>query len=193
MNELVCANCGAAATDDVTCPECGSIADYRVSDAPAATASHDVTAAQAGTEAPGGGDPAGRPAPQAPGPEPAPRAGNAATATLSVLNLAYVFTTGEKVSVPPGGSSLLGRDPEFSEAARFLEKDGLVSRRHATIGLDEDGTPWIRDEYSLNGTFVNGERMPAGDRRTLRHEDKVRIGDVLMTIVREAPPGGGRR
>ena len=34
------------------------------------------------------------------------------------------------------------------------------SRRHARIAFDRDGTPWLRDLGSGNGTFVNERRLP---------------------------------
>lgn len=51
-----------------------------------------------------------------------------------------------------------------------------VSRRHAVAGMDEMGRVWIADNGSLNGTWVNGERLAAGETRVLEPGDAVRMG-----------------
>ncbi|MFI6955835.1 FHA domain-containing protein [Nocardia sp. NPDC050408] len=52
----------------------------------------------------------------------------------------------------------------------------VVSRRHATIGMDENGRVWIQDAGSTNGTRVNGDRLVDGEQRTLRPGDAVQFG-----------------
>ena len=52
-----------------------------------------------------------------------------------------------------------------------LPGDATVSRQHCLVELDGDGI-WIQDLGSLNGTFVNGEKI--GQR------DPVREGDATM-------------
>ena len=39
-----------------------------------------------------------------------------------------------------------------------------VSRRHATIQLYKAGNVFVTDEHSTNGTFVDGRRLPPGER-----------------------------
>jgi pSer/pThr/pTyr-binding forkhead associated (FHA) protein len=65
------------------------------------------------------------------------------------------------------GMTRIGRSP----SADVAFDDGGVSRRHAVIMSRTDGLVEVLDDGSLNGTFVNGERIR---RRILRH------GDVLM-------------
>jgi pSer/pThr/pTyr-binding forkhead associated (FHA) protein len=54
-----------------------------------------------------------------------------------------------------------------------------VSGRHATVTV-EGGRVAIEDEGSLNGTFVNGDRV---ERAALRPGDQVQIGPHLLVFV----------
>jgi pSer/pThr/pTyr-binding forkhead associated (FHA) protein len=84
--------------------------------------------------------------------------------------------------VEPGTQELLGRHPKLSKHAGRL-RDDTVSRRHATIGVRPDGEPWIRDEFSANGTYVNNVKLAPGGEQTLRHGDRIRLGEVLQLKV----------
>lgn len=68
----------------------------------------------------------------------------------------------------------VGRHPE----ADIFFDDVTVSRRHAEI--TRDGTRFeIVDQRSLNGTYVNGERV---DRATLVNGAEVRIGKFRLNF-----------
>lgn len=56
------------------------------------------------------------------------------------------------------------------------------SRQHAIITFDK-GSVLIEDLNSLNGTWVNGARIYAGQPRQLRPGDVVQIGTVQMKLV----------
>jgi pSer/pThr/pTyr-binding forkhead associated (FHA) protein len=94
------------------------------------------------------------------------------------------FPTGN-VDVPAGTSVVLWRDPAQSlVAAAFAQYDN-VSRRHATVMVDDSGRAVIRDEGSTNGTFVNGDRVPPGAEVRLVDGDRIRLaadvtGDVSL-------------
>src|ERR1700728_5441786 len=65
------------------------------------------------------------------------------TGSISAAVLRLAFPTGN-VEVPAGTSLLLGRDPaESLVAAAFAEFDN-VSRRHATVTVDDSGHATIR-------------------------------------------------
>ncbi len=51
--------------------------------------------------------------------------------------------------------------------------DMLVSRRHAEISIKEDGSCWIRDLQSKNGTAVNGLPLRDDKERLLKDGDRV--------------------
>jgi hypothetical protein len=55
------------------------------------------------------------------------------------------------------------------------------SRLHAVVTFDK-GAVVIEDLNSLNGTWVNGARVPPGHLRLLRPDDVVQIGTVQMRL-----------
>ena len=71
--------------------------------------------------------------------------------------------------------TLIGRSPDCDV---FLD-DVTVSRRHAVI-VREDSGHEIRDLGSLNGTFVNRQRIES---TVLSAEDEVQIGKYRMTFL----------
>jgi len=69
-----------------------------------------------------------------------------------------------------------GRHPESDI---FLD-DITVSRRHVEIRPAEDGSYALRDVGSLNGTYVNRERI---DEATLAPGDEVQIGKFKLVYL----------
>jgi pSer/pThr/pTyr-binding forkhead associated (FHA) protein len=69
-----------------------------------------------------------------------------------------------------------GRHPESDI---FLD-DITVSRRHAEITTEDDGKVVIRDVGSLNGTYVNRERI---EEATLSGGDEVQIGKFKLVYL----------
>jgi FHA domain len=90
------------------------------------------------------------------------------------LTLRAVFPDGD-VQVGPGQELILGRDPVHSPVSGTFSRYDNVSRRHATLGMDQVGNAWIRDERSTNGTFVNDRRLQPGEQVGLREGDSVRL------------------
>jgi len=66
------------------------------------------------------------------------------------------------------GQTVCGRDPQ---STLFLD-DISVSRSHARIEMQDNGFV-IRDMESLNGTYLNGERVEEAD---LAAGDEIQIG-----------------
>jgi pSer/pThr/pTyr-binding forkhead associated (FHA) protein len=56
--------------------------------------------------------------------------------------------------------------------------DSTVSSFHAAFTLTPNGTLWLTDLGSSNGTFVNDVRLGEGDKVIVRAGDKLRFGDV---------------
>jgi len=73
----------------------------------------------------------------------------------------------KKPLVPPVFT--IGSDPNSHLA--FL--DLLVSRRHAEVAIKEDGSCWIRDLGSKNGTSVNGMPLRDDKERLLKDGDRI--------------------
>src|SRR5277367_1847615 len=68
--------------------------------------------------------------------------------------LTIISGWGAGESTPVHGSATIGRD----EGSDLRVIDTEVSRRHAKVTV-QDGKAWIDDLHSLNGTYVNGERV----------------------------------
>ena len=94
---------------------------------------------------------------------------------ISPVVLRIAFPTGN-VEVPAGTSLLLGRDPAQSLVAAAFAHFDNVSRRHATVTVDDSGRAAIRDEGSTNGTFINDDRALPGNEVRLVDGDRVRLG-----------------
>jgi len=76
---------------------------------------------------------------------------------------------------------LVGRDESL---ANLVIKDGYISRSHAAI-FQEDGGFYVQDLNSKNGTFLNDERLAAGERssRPLQNGDRIRFNIVEFLFV----------
>ena len=70
----------------------------------------------------------------------------------------------------------LGRHPD--NTIQILDR--IVSKNHCHIEADADGRFVLKDLGSLNGTFVNGERV-AGE-RTLRTGDEITLGSTKLVF-----------
>ena len=69
----------------------------------------------------------------------------------------------------------IGSDPDSS---LVLLDDMLVSRNHAEILRKDDGSCWINDLKSTNGTKVNDVPLRSGKERMLQDGDRVEIAHV---------------
>ncbi|MGZ8802147.1 MAG: ATP-binding cassette domain-containing protein, partial [Mycobacterium sp.] len=102
------------------------------------------------------------------GPAAAPRSSdNLATSMLKILR------PGRPAEVPAGGIKI-GRASDND----IVIPDVLASRHHATLIPSPSGTE-IRDNRSINGTFVNGARV---DSAMLTDGDTVTIGNVDLVF-----------
>jgi pSer/pThr/pTyr-binding forkhead associated (FHA) protein len=78
----------------------------------------------------------------------------------------------KKKLVPP--KFTVGSDPGSSLV--FL--DMLISRNHAEIAVHEDGSCWLRDLNSKNGTSVNGVPLRSEKERLLKDGDKISFSQM---------------
>jgi len=73
------------------------------------------------------------------------------------LRFSLAFLSGPQAStvqVIEAPQTVIGR-----EEGDVITRDPETSRRHALLEIHRDGTVWISDQQSTNGTFVNGERI----------------------------------
>ncbi|GAA2247699.1 FHA domain-containing protein [Rarobacter faecitabidus] len=92
---------------------------------------------------------------------------------------------------PAAGSRFLLDTDEVSvgrsEKADILLDDATVSRKHALFSKVAGGYE-VRDVGSLNGTYVNLERI---ERTNLRTGDEVQIGKFRLTYYASIADGAG--
>jgi len=152
------------------------------------------------------GEAAGRPRPETP---------TDTTSTISLGAIEDALDSGEPLAdsggavdaLPPGSALLLVKrgpnagsrfllDEDVTTAGRHPESDIFlddvtVSRRHAEFRR-EGGSFLVRDVGSLNGTYVNRERI---DSVALSNHDEVQIGKFrleFLTGPRHGEAGTGR-
>jgi hypothetical protein len=165
--EAACPGCGGAVhRDETVCPHCTR--DLR-------------PAADGSPVAPrGGSGPAAATARSPAAPERPP--------TLA-RTLRLRFGAGA-ATVSRGRSLTLGRDPRVSTVAPDLARFDNVSRRHALVGVDANGSAWVRDLGSTNGTFINGQPVPPDTKASLNEGDELRLAsDVTATVELLADEG----
>ena len=83
--------------------------------------------------------------------------------------------TGTSAAVQ-GGPVLIGRSAD----CQIILDDDYVSTRHARVQASEDGTFYVEDLGSTNGTYVNGQRITAPT--TLTMADTLRIGKTMLKL-----------
>ena len=107
---------------------------------------------------------------------------------IASVVLRISFPTGN-VDIPAGTSVLLGRDPAESLVAAAFARFDNVSRRHATVQVDDWGHATIRDGNSTNGTYVNDDRVLPGTDVRLVDGDRVRLAaDVTGSVSLQGDP-----
>jgi hypothetical protein len=100
----------------------------------------------------------------------------------------YLAFAGDKraeiVALEPGWTRV-GRS--LSADLRF--DDPTVSRRHSLVYRDPEGGARILDDRSLNGVFVNGERV---DLAELNDGDEIGIGRFTLFFLHASDPDADR-
>jgi class 3 adenylate cyclase len=91
--------------------------------------------------------------------------------------------------------SLVGREDPSTGAIPDIDLTRpddarTVSRKHARIDCRE-GTVYVSDLGSTNGTYVNGQRLPALEEHRLAAGERVRFGRIELVYQPDAPwPAG---
>ena len=87
----------------------------------------------------------------------------------------------------PVGQFVIGRSGE----CQLSLDDGLVSRRHALLTVEPDGTATVEDLESRNGVLVNGKKITGHCR--LVDGDTITIGGQVLSLhIAETSPASNR-
>lgn len=89
---------------------------------------------------------------------------------------------GREYVIADPSQTVMGRASD----ADLILVEGMVSRHHAVLRL-EDGALTLEDLGSMNGTFVNGERVRV---RKLVEGDRLLVGTTIMKIEYSHAPLG---
>jgi len=103
------------------------------------------------------------------------------------VDLIARVTLGDKIQeVPlalvPGGKRLsVGRVADNE----LVLNDASVSKIHAALTMNVQGTLLVADTGSTNGTFINGRRISYGEARQIEDGDVVGFGDVEVRFRKD--------
>ncbi len=167
----------------VTCPSCGTPA------APGATFCDNCGAALAGvTPAPPVQPSYPQPYPPAPQPYPQPAPPVYPPPAAGPPPRLVVQSSNAPLPFPAGKAEIIvGREDPVSNVFPEIDLDphggdeGGVSRRHAKFTL-RGGQWYVEDLNSTNFTFVNKQKLQAGQPHPVNHGDEVRLGRVTLTF-----------
>ena len=114
-----------------------------------------------------------------PAPAPAPAAAVPPRARRREWRLVVVAPETERGrSFPVDGDVTIGRGGGCAVPLTF---DTFVSQVHARA-FDRDGTLWVEDAGSTNGTLVNSKRI--SEPTKLRKGDRVQVGETVLEAQR---------
>jgi hypothetical protein len=81
--------------------------------------------------------------------------------------------------------SLIGRRSDRQEIFPEISvKDPAVSHRHAKLLREKDGSLFLMDVGSTNGTFLNGASVPASVRVPVTDGDQITLGSWTRIVSR---------
>ena len=122
-----------------------------------------------------------------------PPAQHAHTTKVSGARLLVRFPNQPEYEVHLTGSLTIGREHDNDLVVPIIS----ISRHHARITC-QNGSYYLEDNESSNGTYLDGKRIPTNTPQLLRHAATIRIGDNLgnsATLKFEdagaPPPSGG--
>jgi pSer/pThr/pTyr-binding forkhead associated (FHA) protein len=85
------------------------------------------------------------------------------------------------IDFKPGGRRIsVGRGADNA----ICLNDSSVSKTHAAMMVNREGTLLVADTGSTNGTFINGRRISYGEARPIEEGDVVGFGDVEVRFRR---------
>jgi pSer/pThr/pTyr-binding forkhead associated (FHA) protein len=67
----------------------------------------------------------------------------------------------------------------------LILNDKSVSKIHAALVMNREGTLMVADTGSTNGTYINGRRIAYGEARQIEDGDVVGFGNIEVRFRRE--------
>ncbi|NPV67631.1 MAG: FHA domain-containing protein [Anaerolineae bacterium] len=101
----------------------------------------------------------------------------------------------EPLIIRPGQQVIFGRRDPATGAMPDVDLTPYagyrmgVSRRHAALRLTDDEHLDVWDLGSSNGSFLNGQRLNPHQPYRLRDGDRLRLGQMVIRIIFQPPPG----
>ncbi len=89
---------------------------------------------------------------------------------------------GKCIPLKMGEDVILGRD----QSSSYVLEDPMASRKHCVVG-GRKGHWLIKDLHSVNGTFLNGQGLEAGQTQKLEVGSSFRIGETLFSFMEDRP------
>src|SRR6266508_2523256 len=113
------------------------------------------------------------------------------TTTISLAAQDLEAEVEEEVAAPveelrDGTAMLVVRRGPNAGSRFLLDKDVVTARRHAEIRRGQDGSFTVHDVGSLNGTYLNRERVEEGE---LVGGDELQIGKFKLVFFAGGRPG----
>lgn len=86
------------------------------------------------------------------------------------------FADGRKASELDTSNLLIGK---YKDKVDIYLEDDSVSRMHARV-LQDQGSFYLEDSNSTNGTFLNKSRLQPYERKKMEQGDEIRCGNVIL-------------
>ncbi|MFN0078993.1 MAG: FHA domain-containing protein [Prosthecobacter sp.] len=102
-----------------------------------------------------------------------------------MAKLTFVLEDGQEIEVLLAERITLGR----GEDNDVVVDDDRVSKRHAELVRNADGSIQVFDANSTAGTYVNGERVRS---HTIRHGDRLAFGPLTAVLDLDEPTTNGK-
>ena len=102
-----------------------------------------------------------------------PAASRAAGAALEGVAGMYA---GSSYPLEPNQPVILGRDPAYAKIV-FSQGAQKISRRHCEVMFNSRVQKYRVTDFSSNGTYVNGSRLPANSPVLLTRGTELALGD----------------
>lgn len=116
--------------------------------------------------------------------QPAERPAARAATGIRSERLALIMPWRQQVTLPDSGELIIGREESPLQGHPIAREKTQIGRRHARVSRLLDGGLVVEDLKSLNGTFLDGQRVGTEPRR-LRAGQTLRLAqDVECTVVR---------